>query len=388
MHIARRRRRARRARRACASASSIRSTSSASSRPRTRRVAGRERGQQQRAVGDALRPGQRDRACGARDRRKVERGGSAHRRGVAIASGLARAVGRRRRRRRRCCAHPTRGARRARARTPPRAPRRRRRRASRRRDRAARESAPISASSASRLASAMSRHISGELAAMRVKSRKPLAAKRKSVVGVGPRGELVDEREREHVRQMRDRGEDRGRAPRHRACARARRRSATAAATVASAQRIGFRQRRQHDVAIGDRASRTRPRRPNARCPRSDAPGRSAATRRPSAARAAAITSCLVLPASVTIVCGPRRGAIARSSAGYCATGAASSTTSAVASSRRPVVVERTRSGRRCRGRRASSRLTRPRPTPTTVPDAAGGLQRERERAADQARRR
>ena len=106
-------------------------------------------------------------------------------------------------------------------------------------------------------------------------------------------------------------------------------------------ERIGFRQRGQHHVAVRRTASRTPRRRPIARCPRSDAPERTAADASPSAARAAAITSCLVLPASVTIVCGPRCGAIARNSAGYWATGAASSTRSVVASSAGPVAVER-----------------------------------------------
>ncbi len=52
------------------------------------------------------------------------------------------------------------------------------------------------------------------------------------------------------------------------------------------------------------------------------------------AARAAAITSCLVLPASVTTVAGPMAPAIVANSVGNCATGVATSTTSASAVSR------------------------------------------------------
>ncbi len=58
-------------------------------------------------------------------------------------------------------------------------------------------------------------------------------------------------------------------------------------------------------------------------------PGTNWLIRSPSAARAAATTSDLVLPASVTMVAGSRNGAIRSSSGWVCATGAASSTKSA-----------------------------------------------------------
>ncbi len=87
---------------------------------------------------------------------------------------------------------------------------------------------------------------------MRVKSRKPLAAKRKMSLGVRPRGERVDQREREHVRQVRDRGEHAVVRGRRRARARAaagaperRARAPTAAGSVSG-------QRRQHHVAVAE----------------------------------------------------------------------------------------------------------------------------------------
>ena len=177
--IARRRVDARRAMPSAASASSIRSTSSASSRPRTIVSPCGERGEQQRAIGNALRAGQRDGPRGARHRREIE--GFRPRRRLEQAS-------------RRPARYRSRGpsagtggrapnvaphARRAadaRANTRFERRRRRRRPPSRRPRRAGARYASISASSASRLASEMSRHISGEPAAMRVKSRKPLAA--------------------------------------------------------------------------------------------------------------------------------------------------------------------------------------------------------------------
>ena len=51
----------------------------------------------------------------------------------------------------------------------------------------------------------------------------------------------------------------------------------------------------------------------------------------------------------------------------------------------RPVGVDRDRAVDDAARSSASSRFARPRPTPTTVPDAARGLQRQRERAADEA---
>ncbi len=62
-------------------------------------------------------------------------------------------------------------------------------------------------------------------------------------------------------------------------------------------------------------------------------PGTKRGNAAPKAWRAAAITSCLVLPASVTIVAGPMPRATAEKIAGNCATGAATSTTSALAAS-------------------------------------------------------
>ena len=82
---------------------------------------------------------------------------------------------------------------------------------------------------------------------------------------------------------------------------------------------VGFRQRRQHDAAAAKQRCAMRRRRRSARCRRSDVPGTKRGNAAPSAARAAAITSCLVLPASVTIVAAPRCGAIAANSAGICA---------------------------------------------------------------------
>ena len=82
------------------------------------------------------------------------------------------------------------------------------------------------------------------------------------VLGIGTRREFVHQREREQVRQVRHRGEDRGRATPAssvRTCApHARHRSATR--RTASAIRFG--QRRQHDVAVAiqRRERRRRPR--------------------------------------------------------------------------------------------------------------------------------
>ena len=134
-----------------------------SSRSRISVSPSRQGRQQQHAVGDALGAGQAHRAGSARQRGKVE----------ITPSGSAR-PGRRQ-------------ANRARHRAA-RAPWRTRLRARRRRRPAARGAAPaarpgrhrVRASSAVRLARQMSRHISGWLLAMRVKSRKPPAAKPKS----------------------------------------------------------------------------------------------------------------------------------------------------------------------------------------------------------------
>ena len=100
----------------------------------------------------------------------------------------------------------------------------------------------------------------------------------------------------------------------------------------------------EDDAAVCRTATGTPRRRRCARCRRSDGPGRTTRSFAPNASRAAAITSCLVLPASVTHVVPARDGArAAASSDGNCATGAATSTTSASASFARPRPVERDR---------------------------------------------
>ena len=187
--------RPRRARRARAAPRACTRVSSESSRPRDLRVARRERGQQQHAVRDALRSGQRapcrrpGAAGGSRGASHADSARPSRRGGVASAPSARRAAARsisalerlgvavleqlRERGELRLIARPA-------------------RRAARRGWR-----------------SQMSRHISGRLAAMRVKSRKPPAAKAKSSRRVGARGDLAHEREREQVRQVAHRGEHR-----------------------------------------------------------------------------------------------------------------------------------------------------------------------------------
>ena len=160
-----------------ASASSIRSTSSASSRPVRRVSPCGERRQQQRAIGDALRAGKRDHALGAS--RSARGRGTEPPRVARLHRGRATARAARRPRRRwpwpKRAPHSRRATRRAREHGFERG-------AVARRDHRgdpvelARDTRRSRAISASRLASEMSRHISGEPAAMRVKSRKPLAA--------------------------------------------------------------------------------------------------------------------------------------------------------------------------------------------------------------------
>ena len=185
-------------RRASRSASSITRVSSASSRSCTCVSPLGERGQQQHAVGDALRAGQADRAGGAA--RPVPDRGVMHASLV-----LARAAS-----------------------APVRAARASVEQLLERRAVAGLEQLAdglelrlvamrFSASSASRFATQMSRHISGELEAMRVKSRNPPAAKPNSSRRVVAPGDLVHQREREQVRQMAHRGEHARRAPRRHA---------------------------------------------------------------------------------------------------------------------------------------------------------------------------
>src|SRR5450631_4389678 len=105
---------------------------------------------------------------------------------------------------------------------------------------------------------------------------------------------------------------------------------------------------------------------PECSVPAIGCPGTKRGNAAPSDARAAAMTSCLVLPASVTIVAAPRCGAIVANSAAICPTGAASSTTSASRSSACQgcvIVYVRSVMPNRC----ADSRLARLLPTPTTL---------------------
>src|SRR5947207_1990201 len=83
----------------------------------------------------------------------------------------------------------------------------------------------------------------------------------------------------------------------------------------------------------------------------------------PNAARPVAMTSCFVLPASVTTVWRPMAGAMIENNVGYCESGTATSTMSAVASSdaQSSSSVYATSTMPQPS---ASSRLRRPRPTP------------------------
>ena len=166
-----------------------------------RRVAVGERGQQQRAIGDALRAGQRDAAVGACDRcqsdrcrrccfaiievPRIARSGAQP---WTAARGLMRVLAR--------------AGRQAAsfARSAPGHPRERSGGQLRRPERQSRlDFAECLAKrhafrqQGSRFASAMSRHISGELAAMRVKSRKPPAASAEQLAGVVARDDSEHE---------------------------------------------------------------------------------------------------------------------------------------------------------------------------------------------------
>ena len=159
-----------------------------------------------------------------------------------------------------------------------------------------------SASSASRLASAMSRHISGELPAMRVKSRKPLPALPKySARPCATRAR----------RRARTRADAAGATPPRRCCrvapASSRATRAPHAVQKSRDERVRVRrrlgQRRQDHVAADDTATDRRRRRRVRSLPAIGWPGTNCGSllRRASRARRAT-TSCLVLPASVTTV--------------------------------------------------------------------------------------
>ena len=131
---------------------------------------------------------------------------------------------------------------------------------------------------------------------------------------------------------------------------------------AASARRCGRVQRRERAAAA-----------PECSVPAIGCPGTKRGSASPSVARAAAITSCLVLPASVTIVLRAemrrhraKQRRILRDRRRRAARGRRRR---ARRSSRRRAG----RRGRRCRGSRASSRFARPRPTPTTRADAPRG---------------
>ena len=228
----------------------------------------------------------------------------------------------------------------------------------------------------------MSRHISGELAAMRVKSRKPLAAKRKTSSASGRAANSSTSANASRCGRC-------DTAAKIRSCA-----PASSVRTRApqvcpergdrrDRARIGFRQRRQHDVAV-------------------------AIERREGGGGAGVLGARDRMPGHEA----RQRGAERRARRGdHVLLGAAG-----VGDDRaRPEVRRHRREQRRIlrdrRGeqhdvgvassrvqssssvtqrsmmprRRAASRLARPRPTPTTVADSAGRPQRERERAADQA---
>ena len=194
------------------------------------------------------------------------------------------------------------------------------------------------------------------------------------------------------MRQVRDRGEDRVVA---RGVERAHARAARLpqrARRVATASRIGLRQRRQHDVAVVEQ--RRERRRGAGVLGAGDrmARARSAAASRRMRARAAATTSCLVLPASVTTRARDRAcGAIAANSAGILRDRRREQHDVGVGELARPVGVERDARGRRCRASSAASRLARLRPTPTTVataPRALAAPARTSRRSARRRRRR
>ena len=331
-------------------------------------VPSRERGEQQHAVADALRARQRDHAL-ARDAAGGERRGRAgtpSHGSALVARPSALAVP--------AHAPPRASLALARTRASSAAPSPRRDQRARPR-RARRDSRRSRRSSASRLASAMSRHISGELAG---DAREVAKAARRMREAARPRRAA-----RRARRPARTRAGAAGARPRRRshrgarrrACARARRRPPTARATrrdrvgarspaaasgstLRSSNSVGERRRRAGVLGAGDRM----------------AGNEAAAASRRSAPRAARSTSCLVLPASVTTVRGPRCRAIAANSAGNCATGVATQHDVGVAQLARPGRVERQRAvddaalERRRRGSRGV------RPTPTTSPTAPAAL--------------
>ncbi len=174
---------------------------------RDRRLAFGQRGQQQHAVGDALGAGQSNRAVSAGKRSKIE---VVHDRVLFISGRDRRACGRHRGRGRL-------GPRRARCQCAARLARARKDGFERRavcgnRSRRASVRAPpcrrrALRASAVRFAKQTSRHISGLDAAIRVKSRKPPAANENLSAASGRSKNLLDERVRQHVRQMAHRRE-------------------------------------------------------------------------------------------------------------------------------------------------------------------------------------
>ena len=234
--------------------------------------------------------------------------------------------------------------------------------------------------SASRLARQMSRHISGWLQAMRVKSRKPPAAKPNSCAAFGARRELVHQRIGEQVRQMAHRGEHAVVLLR-RSCGTRVRRSTSQACSTAAHARGAF---------SGSGVSTTRRSR-----------NRSALRRRAPLFSAPAIgcagTNCAILSRQARarrrhhVLLGAagvgdqgspaERGAMRRITARHLrrpASPAAPGRRRARAAGRRRLRSMTPRSS-------AAARLRGSRPTPTTRPHSAGCLQRQRERAADQA---
>ena len=180
------------------------------------------------------------------------------------------------------------------------------------------------------LARLMSRHISGDEPAIRVKSRKPLAAYWNSRSACGLRAisstSAYASRCGRWLTAAKTRSCSSGVS-----CVDQRAAGRQALATRSTACGRVFRQWRQHDFLADDTGRRApRPGR-SARARQSDGPARTARSCPPSAARAAATTSVLVLPASVTTVPGCRCGRIAARMAPVCATGAAISTRSAPA---------------------------------------------------------
>ena len=311
----------------------------------------RERREQQRAVGDALRAGQRDDARGARAARArcevKRRQRLAARATVVAAPRVPRAPRRRAPRRTARC------ERRAVARA---------RSAARDAVERVADSASISPSSASRLASAMSRHISGELAGdAREVAKAARRVSRSSAAASGARGELGDEREGEQVRQVRHRGEDRVVVARRRACDARAARLPQRARRVATASAVGLRRAASGSTlrsanSVGERRGGAA----CARCRRSDAPGR---TRGSVAPRRVARGGDHVLLGAAGVgddACAGRGAARSRRTApGTARPASRRSTTSASRSLARPVGVERRRAVDRRRARARASRFAR-----------------------------